>query len=72
MQKIIDSDGNSQMTLEGGERIFSRSNTVTLIKMAKRAHLSQSDSHYKTLGRRVFKYLDVQDNNDPEYVTVKS
>ena len=37
VMKVIGSDGETQMELEGGERIFSRKNTRTLIRMAKRA-----------------------------------
>lgn len=66
--QVIGSDGKSQMELEGGERIFSRKNTKTLVRMAKRAYKSKSDKDYKALGKKVFKYLDVQDSNKPEYV----
>jgi hypothetical protein len=65
---ILGSDGNPQATLEGGERIFSRKNTVTLIKMAKRAYKSKSAADFKALGKKAFRYLEVQDSNTPEYV----
>lgn len=67
---VLDSEGNPQMELEGGERIFSRANTKTLIKFAKKAYSTQSDNDFKTLGKRVFKFLDIQDNNEPEYVSI--
>ena len=35
--------GSTQMELNGGERIFSRKNTKTLIRMAKRADKSKAD-----------------------------
>ena len=66
--EIIGSDGEVQATLQGSERIFSIVNTKTLVKMAKRAYESQSDSDYKALGRKIFEYMKVQDNRDPEYV----
>lgn len=66
---VLDSNGDSQMELEGGERIFSRANTKTLIKFAKKAYSTQSDNDFKALGKRVFKFLETQDNNEPEYVT---
>ena len=66
--KVIAPDGSTQMELEGGERIFSRKNTKTLIKMAKRAYSSEKDRDYKALGKKVFKYLHIQDTNTPEYV----
>lgn len=68
---VLDSEGNPQMELEGGERIFSRANTKTLIKFAKKAYSTQNDNDFKALGKRVFKFLDIQDNNEPEYVSIK-
>lgn len=68
---VLTQAGESQMELEGGERIFSRTNTKVLIKQAKRADGSKSDSDYKRLGKSIFKYLNVQDNNKPEFVEVK-
>lgn len=66
--QVLAPDGSVQMELEGGERLFSRKNTVTLIKMAKRADKNKTDKYYKALGKKMFKYLDVQDSNKPEYV----
>ncbi len=65
---VIGSDGNVQMELEGGERIFSRKNTRVLINYAKKAHTSKSDKDYKKLGKYAFKFLEIQDSNEPEYV----
>jgi len=70
--KVIGSDGTVQMELEGGERIFSRKNTRTLIKMAKRAEASKSDTDYKKLGNKIFKFINIQDNREPEYVELKT
>lgn len=67
---VIGPDGKVQMELDGGERIFSRQNTKTLIRMAKRAQLSGEDRHFKALGNKIFKYMDIQDKNDPEYVSL--
>ena len=67
--EIIGSDGEVQATLQGSERIFSIKNTKTLIAMAKRAYESQSDSDYKALGRKIFEYMKVQDEREPEYVS---
>ena len=55
--KVIAPDGSTQMELEGGERIFSRKNTRTLIRMAKRASKSKDEKDYKALGKRMFTYL---------------
>jgi hypothetical protein len=68
---VLDADGNSQMELEGGERIFSRPNSKTLIKFAKKAASTQNDNDYKALGKRVFKFLETQEQNTPEYVKSK-
>lgn len=65
---IIGSDGESQMEIEAGERIFSRPNTKTLVNMARRAYMSKKDSDYKRLGKKLFEYLKTQDNRKPEYV----
>jgi len=69
---VLDPNGNPQMELDGGERIFSRANTKILIKFAKKAHSTQSDNDYKALGKRVFKFLQVQEQNEPEYVKSKN
>ena len=66
--QILGSDGTPQMTVGVNSRLFSRKNTVTLIKMAKRADLHQEDKYYKALGKKVFKYLDIQDTNKREYI----
>ncbi len=66
--KVLAPDGSTQMELDGGERIFSRKNTKVLIKLAKKAYRSKEDKDYKALGKRLFKYLHIQDTNDPEYV----
>ena len=66
--QILGSDGEVQAVLQGGERIFSIKNTKTLVSLAKRAYESQSDSDYKALGKKIFEYMDIQDNRDPEYV----
>ena len=68
VMKVLAPDGSTQMELEGGERIFSRPNTVTLIKLAKKAYQSKQDKDYAKLGKKIFKYLDIQNSNSPEYV----
>lgn len=69
--KVIGPNGEVQMELEGGERIFSRKNTRTLINMAKRADNSKSDTDYKRLGNKMFSYIKQQDNREPDYVELK-
>lgn len=70
IMKVLAPDGSTQMELQGGERIFSRKNTKTLIRMAKRANRTKSDADYRKLGKRMFKYIHTQDTNTPEYVEV--
>jgi len=69
---VLDSNGESQMELDGGERIFSRANTRTLIRFAKKAYSTQNDNDYKALGKRVFKFLQTQETNEPEFVKSKN
>lgn len=68
VMQVLGSDGSIQMQLKGGERIFSRPNTKMLLKWSKQAYNSDNPSDYKRLGKLIFKYLDQQDNRDPEYV----
>ncbi len=67
--EILDQDGNVQMELMGGERIFSRKNTKQLIKLVKQAKLSEKDSDYRKIGRTIMKYLEIQNTNEPQYVS---
>ena len=69
--KIIGIGGEEIASLEGGERIFSRKNTKTLIRMAKKADMTKSDTDYKRLGNKMFSYIKQQDTRDPEYVELK-
>lgn len=69
---VLAPDGNSQMELWGGERIFSRKNTKILIKKAKKADLTKDDKDYKALGRYMFKCLKHQEEQTPEYVQLPS
>lgn len=68
VMKVLAPDGSTQMELWGGERIFSRKNTVVLIRQAKKAYESKQDKDYKRLGRSIFRYLDGQESRQPEYV----
>lgn len=69
---VLNAKGGTQMELQGGERIFSRPNTKTLVRLSKRAYKSKEDKDYKALGRRVFKYLDIQDHKEDDYVELPS
>lgn len=65
---ILGPDGNPVHELKGGERIFSRKDTKVLIKLAKKAAKSKSELDYKRLGKRIFKFMSIQDSNEKEYV----
>lgn len=65
---ILDSNGDVQMTLQGGERIFSRPSTVLLIKKAKKAMSLKTDNAYKALGKYAIGEINAQDEREPEYV----
>lgn len=68
VMKVLAQDGSTQMDLWGGERIFSRKNTVILIKKAKKAEVSEDEKDYKALGRYMFKCIKAQDERPAEYV----
>lgn len=68
---VVGPRGKTQVELKGGERIFSRPNTKTLIRIAKRGYKSKQDSDFKALGKKMFQYIKTQDNNEPEYVEIK-
>lgn len=66
--KVLAPDGSAQMDLKGGERIISRRETIVVLRKAKKAYKTKSDSAYKSLGKYIFKVFKGQDNRDPEYV----
>lgn len=68
VMKVLGPGGKVQMLLESGERIFSRPHTKTLIKWAKRSDKSKADKDYKRLGKSMFKFLNMQETQEPEYV----
>lgn len=68
VMRVLAQDGSSQMDLWGGERIFSRKNTIVLIRKAKKADLTKDDKDFKALGRYMFKCIKGQDERPPEYV----
>lgn len=68
VMKVLFPDGSEQMALYGGERIFSRKNTKILIKKAKKAAETQSETDFKALGKYMFKCIKIQDEREPEYV----
>lgn len=68
VMRVLAQDGSSQMDLWGGERIFSRKNTVVLIRKAKKADATKDDKDFKALGRYMFKCIKGQDERPPEYV----
>lgn len=68
VMQVLNQDGSVQMELWGQERIFSRKNTKVLIRKAKKADKTKSDSDYKALGKYMFKCIKIQDEREPEYV----
>lgn len=68
---ILGSDGKPQMELLGNERICSRGHTRGLIKRAKKANKSKEEKDYKSLGKYMFKILDKQNTQEPEYTELK-
>ena len=68
---VLDENGEVQMQLDGGERIFSRHDTKILIKFAKKAYDSKDPEDYKKLGKKLFKFLEIQMGNETQYVELK-
>lgn len=68
---VLDENGEVQMQLDGGERIFSRHDTKILIKLAKKAYDSKDPEDYKKLGKKIFKFLEIQMGNETQYVELK-
>lgn len=66
---VLNSEGDVQMRLEGGERIVSMIKTRQLIKAALKAYKTDNDVDYKRVGKLILKELDAQDSRDPEYVS---
>ena len=68
--KVLGPNAEIQMELIGGERIFSRPNTKVLLRLAKKAYKSKEEKDYILLGKKIFKFLDTQDSNKPEFVSI--
>ena len=72
--KVLDSNGNVQMSIKGGERIVSRKQTRILIRKAKMCQRWKNrskkkyDLYCKQLGRYIFNVFDGQDNRPVETV----
>lgn len=65
---ILGPDGQPQGIISSGSRIFSRVDSRNLIKKAKKANKTKSDSDYKKLGKLVFNIMHKHDVQEPEYV----
>lgn len=65
---VLNSDGDVQMKLVGGERIVSMIKTRQLIKAALKAYKTDNDSDYRRVGKLIINELDAQDGRDPQYV----
>ena len=75
IMKVLAPNGTTQMTLQGGERIFSRISTRKMIKQAKKANSVREDSLLfekacKKLGKSCLKELYAQNHRDQEFVEV--
>lgn len=68
---VLDSNGDVQMRLHGGERIFSRIFTRKLIKAALKAYHTDDETDYRKVGKYVINELDAQDNREPEYAQLE-
>lgn len=64
--QVLDDLGTILMNIKGGERIFSRIHTDNLVKLAEK--VSKGEANPKELGTMMKEYINIQDNQDPEYV----
>ena len=62
--KLLDHEGNHQMSLKGGERIFSRVKTAQMVEKAKTA---STPAELTTLGKIVADEILAQDGRSPQY-----
>ena len=69
---VLDANGDVQMKLSGGERIFSRICTRKMIKAAIQAYREDTDIAYRKVGRLVLKELDSQDQREPQYTQLEN
>ena len=75
VMKVLAPDGSTQMSLQGGERIFSRISTKKMIKQAKKADSVREDDVLferacKKLGKICLKELYAQNHRDQEFVEI--
>ena len=68
---VIGPKGEIQMEVDGKERIFSIEHTKTIIRLSKKAYKSKLDSDYIKLGKKIFKYIEKQDNQADDFVEIK-
>ena len=68
---VMGNKGKIQVELTGNERIFSRPNSKTIAKMAKKAYKSKEDKDYRALGKKIFKYIDTHNNQKEDFVEIK-
>lgn len=68
---VIGDKGKVQVELTGNERIFSRPNSKTIAKMAKKAYKTKEDKDYRALGKKIFKYIDIHNNQKEDFVEIK-
>lgn len=65
---MLNENGEVQAELAGGERIFSRKNSRTILNIAARYIKTGNQVELKRLGKKIFEYMKQQDERDPEYV----
>lgn len=65
---MLNENGEVQAVLAGGERIFSRTNSKTILNIAARYIKTENENELKRLGKKIFEYMKIQDEREPEYV----
>ncbi|MCK5788288.1 MAG: DUF192 domain-containing protein [Chlamydiia bacterium] len=64
--QVLDDGGTILMNIEGGERIFSRVHTKKVVESARK--VKNGEMTKKEFGSIIMEMLDVQDNQEAEYV----
>ena len=57
--------------MNGRERIISTDISKPIIRLSKKAYKSKLDSDYIKLGKKIFKYIEKQDNQADDFVEIK-
>lgn len=64
---VLDEDGSVQMSLDGDERVISRTHTQQLYDLCVKADQSDTETDYKKVGRAMVRIINKQDTQKDQY-----